>query len=245
MENHQPTRITAISGAARGIGRTCAEFLAARGHQVIGLGRSDPGDHFPGVFYFVDFAQREQVTEVLHTVVSKHAINGIVNNVGDPGPELIGEIEMDTVERVMEINLYSAIQLVKACLPNMKSQHFGRIVNISSELALGLATRTAYGAAKAALISASRTWAIELAQHSITSNTIAPGPIDTDFFAKNNPVGSDVRQQKQNKIPMGRIGDTEDVANAVGFFMAPESSYVTGQTLFVDGGSSLGSAGLL
>ena len=240
-----PQPVTLISGAARGIGRACAEQLRRDGHDIIGLGRRRPADAFPGEFIEVDFIDRAAVARVCEQLPRKAEINGVVNNVGDPGPELLEEINLDTVDRVMEVNFYSAIQLVGAALPGMKAQGYGRIVNVSSELALGLSTRTAYGAAKAAMISAARTWSLELAGYGISANCVAPGPVDTDLFNRNNPPGSDIRQMKEDKIPMGRIATVEDIARAVAFFMAPENGYVTGQTLFVDGGSSLGARGLL
>jgi len=242
MSNINP--ITIVSGAGRGIGRSCAEQLAQDGHRIIGLGRSNPEGIFPGEFFQVDFADRNALTKLCKELAGKFKINGIVNNVGDPGPELIEDISFDTVDRVMEVNFYSAIQLVQTFSENMKEQRYGRIVSISSELALGLPTRTVYGGAKAALISATRTWALELAQFGVTANAIAPGPVNTEFFNQNNPPGSEVRIQKENKIPVGRIGEPEDVARVTSFLMDRETSFVTGQTLFVDGGSSLGATGL-
>ncbi len=240
-----PPPVTLISGAARGIGRACAEQLKRNGHDIIGLGRQCPADAFPGEFIEVDFADRAAVSQMCHHLSRKDDINGVVNNVGDPGPEWLEEIDLNTVDRVMEVNFYSAIQLVRAVLPGMKAQGYGRIVNVSSELALGFSTRTAYGAAKSAMISAVRTWSLELARYGISANCVAPGPVNTDFFNRHNPPGSDVRQMKENRIPMGRIATVEDIARAVAFFMAPENGYVTGQTLFVDGGSSLGASALL
>ncbi len=246
MSESSPSNpVTLISGAARGIGRAIADHLDQSGHTIIGLGRERPGDGFPGEFIEVDFANRESVSLVCNQISTNRAVNGVVNNVGDPGPDMLENIDLDTVDRVMEVNFYSAIQLVKATLAGMKAQRYGRIVNISSELALGFSGRTAYGGAKAAMMSATRTWALELAEFGISSNGVAPGPVDTDFFNHNNPPGSDIRKMKENRIPMGRIATVEDIARAVAFFMAPENGYITGQTLFVDGGSSLGASGLL
>ena len=234
-----------ISGASRGIGRQCAERLSLSGHTVIGLGRSPPGDSFPGPFYEVDFCSRKQIQAVTLDIAHTHAVNGIVNNVGDPGPERLEDIRFDTLDRVMQVNFFAAVQLVQTFAAGMKKQRYGRIVNLASELALGLPTRTAYGGAKAAIISATRTWALELAAHGVTVNAVAPGPVDTAFFNRNNPPGSDIRQQKERKIPTGRIGQPQDIAHVVNFFMSPETAFVNGQTLYVDGGSSLGATGLL
>ena len=237
-------RVTVISGAGKGIGRACAETLADKGHQILGIGRTVP-DALPGEFHQVNFCDQDQVKKICRFLTENHNINGVINNVGDPGPQTLADIDVETMERVMQVNFFSAVLLTKACVHGMKSQSFGRIVNISSELVLGLSTRTAYGGAKAALISAARTWAIELASSGITANVIAPGPVETDFFNQNNPEGSITRKQKLAKIPTGRFGNVQDIANTVAFFMSDEASYITGQTLFVDGGSSLGATGLL
>jgi NAD(P)-dependent dehydrogenase (short-subunit alcohol dehydrogenase family) len=108
-----------------------------------------------------------------------------------------------------------------------------------------MTARTAYAAAKAAVQSFSRTWALELAVDGITVNTVAPGPVDTALFALNNPPGSEIRRRKLDRIPVGRLGEPDDIANAVAFFMADASSFVTGQCLYVCGGSSLGSSSFL
>ena len=105
-------------------------------------------------------------------------------------------------------------------------------------------TRTAYGGAKAALASASRTWALELAEFGITVNTIAPGPVDTEFFRQNNPEDSKIRQEKLDRIPLGRFANPSDIANMAAFLLSSEANYITGQMFHVDGGSSIASAPL-
>jgi 3-oxoacyl-[acyl-carrier protein] reductase len=124
----------------------------------------------------------------------------------------------------------------------MKKQKFGRIVNISSDLVLGIPKRTAYSGTKTMLISFTRTWALELASHGITVNAVAPGPTNTEFFLRNNPIGSPQRKRKLNRIAVGRFAEPVDIANAVGFLMQDSSEFITGQTLHVDGGSGLSNA---
>ena len=242
MSNRQPP-VTLITGASKGIGRASAELLASRGHRVVGLARN-PADGFPGDFFCVDLADRAALDELLESLCSEYAFSGLVNNAGSVGAQPLGEIDLDTVDAVFQINLGAAIQCVQHCVRTMKRGNGGSIVNISSELALGLPTRTAYGGAKAALISMTRTWALELARSSITVNAIAPGPVNTDFFRANNPQGSSERERKLQRIPLGRFAEADDIARSIAFFLGDDADYITGQTLFVDGGSSLASSAL-
>jgi NAD(P)-dependent dehydrogenase (short-subunit alcohol dehydrogenase family) len=115
-------------------------------------------------------------------------------------------------------------------------------VLISSRAALGLARRTAYSATKAGMLGLARTWALELAAHGITVNVVAPGPIaDTEMFEEIIPAGSAKMTAAAKQVPVGRFGTPQDVARAVVFFADPKASFVTGQTLFVCGGTSVGS----
>jgi 3-oxoacyl-[acyl-carrier protein] reductase len=239
MMPKKPDQVTLITG----IGWACAELLAKRGHHIVGLARNKPS-HFPGDFYTIDLADRNALDKLLGSLCQHYNFTGLLNNAGIVGPELIADIDLDTVDSVFQINLGAAMQCTKHCIVSMKNLGRGRIVNISSELALGLPTRTAYGGSKAALISMTRTWALELARDSITVNAIAPGPVDTEFFRSNNPEGSSERIRKLNRVPLGRFATADDIARTVSFFMGPDSGYVTGQTLFVDGGSSLASSAL-
>jgi 3-oxoacyl-[acyl-carrier protein] reductase len=236
------TRTTLITGASRGIGRRCAEHLAAAGHMIVNLDLNPPEGDFPGDSYAVDLANRSAVREMLAEVAGRYAFNGLLNNAGAVGQQSLEDIDLEVFDGVVEVNLVTAIQCAQACLPSMKEQGFGRIVSISSELVLGIGLRTAYSGTKAALISFTRTWALELAPHGVTVNAVAPGPVDTEFFMGNNPIGSPQRESKLRRIAVGRLGDPSDVANAVGFLMQEASEFVTGQTMFVDGGSSLGNA---
>jgi NAD(P)-dependent dehydrogenase (short-subunit alcohol dehydrogenase family) len=238
-------RVTLITGATKGIGLACAEVLAARGHRVVGLARHPFAGHFPGDVHVVDAGDRKAMVTALAALASAHAFNGLVNNVGYVTPRPLGAIDLDDYDRTFEINVTAALLSAQALVAGMKAQRFGRIVNIASEAVLGLTQRTAYAAAKAAVMSFTRTWALELAAEGITVNTVSPGPVETELFARNNPPGSEVRDRKLARIPVGRIGVPEDIANAVGFFMAAESEFVTGQCLYVCGGSSLGSGSFL
>ena len=140
----------------------------------------------------------------------------------------------------MDLNLRPALQLTQALLPGMRAARFGRIINITSLVTRGLAYRTSYAAAKAALESLTRTMAIELAPLGITANAVAPGPTETELFRANNAPGSEGETRYLAQIPMKRLGKPAEVAAAIAFLASDAAAFITGQTLFVDGGASLG-----
>jgi NAD(P)-dependent dehydrogenase (short-subunit alcohol dehydrogenase family) len=121
----------------------------------------------------------------------------------------------------------------------MKARKEGRIVNICSRVVHGGSDRTSYAAAKSALLGCTRTWALELAPYGITVNAVSPGPIETELFRANHPVGSEAEQRSLSSIPLGRFGQAAEVAAAVTFLLSDEAAYITGQNLGVDGGGSL------
>ena len=238
----ESNRTTLITGASRGIGRACADRLTAAGHHIVNLDLAAPERAFQGDSYEVDLGDRRAVNACLEQLAQRYEFNGLLNNVGTTGEQSLEAIELDVFDRVMEVNVITAIQCARACISSMKAQRFGRIVNVSSELILGIAKRTAYAGTKAMLSNFARVWSLELMPFGITVNAIAPGPTNTEFFMNNNPIGSPQREAKLKRIAAGRFGEPEDMANMVDFLMKEESEYVTGQTLFVCGGSSIGNA---
>lgn len=235
-------RITVITGASKGIGYTTALRLAQEGHRPIGLARTEPEGEFPGDFHTVDLSDRDAVARVMETITAAHEINGVVNNVGRSHPQAVEDVTLEEYDLVMQLHLTTALQVTQACIPAMKRQNFGRIVNISSEHALGMVPkRTTYGATKAGLINFAREWTLDLAPFGVTINVVAPGPIETEMLLRNNPPDSPQRHDLLQRVPMGRIGQPEEVAHAVAFFMSEGAAYISGQTVFVCGGASLGS----
>jgi 3-oxoacyl-[acyl-carrier protein] reductase len=231
-----------VTGASKGIGRALANRLAADGHSIVGLVRDAEDPSFPGKLVAVDLTDRAATGHALAALSARYAFDGIVNNVGFSQLARVGEIELDEFESSLRNNLTPALQVVQALLPGMRERGWGRIVNLSSLVVLGMANRSTYAAAKAAMISFTRTWALELARTGITVNAIAPGPTETEMFRRNTPVGSDAERNFLSLVPMGRFGQPEELAAAVAFMLSEHAGFITGQTLFVDGGASIGKA---
>lgn len=227
-----------ITGATKGIGLETSKRLAARGYHVIGVARQ-ASSSFPGDFFPCDLGDVAQTEKVIEQIKQSHAIDALVNNVGIAHPQPLGSIPLSVFHEVYDLNVRVALQMTQAFLEGMKEKKWGRIVNISSRAILGVANLTAYAAAKSALIGCTRTWALELAAFGITVNAIAPGPIETELLRKTRKVGSPEEKATIALIPMGRIGQPREIAAAIEFLLSEDASFITGQTLHVDGGAGL------
>ena len=231
-----------VTGASNGIGWATAELLADRGLVVINLDIAAPKRRGRAIHHRVDLSDSEATAAVLSEVTARHSVTRLVNNAGYAKAAALEDTTFDDLSMTVEINLRATIQCTQAVLPAMKAAGFGRIVNISSRTALGKVLRTAYAATKGGLVSMTRGWALELARHGITVNAVGPGPIATELFDAVNPPDSPGTEKIIQDIPVKRIGQPEDIANAVSFFLSDGSGYVTGQTLYVCGGLSIGAA---
>lgn len=243
MQKTKP--VTVITGATKGIGLALAKRRAAAGDHVIGMARSKTSD-FPGDIVEVDLADSNATEQAAQEILSRAgSVQHLVNNVGLVRPAKLGEVKLEDLYAVLDLNLRPALQLTQAFLPAMKAAKHGRIVNISSLVVLGMPNRTSYAAAKSALISFTRSWAMELAMDCITVNAIAPGPTETELFRANNPLGSEGEKRYLAAVPMGKFVQPEEIAAAIEFFFVKASNIITGQTLYVDGGASIGRKSLL
>jgi 3-oxoacyl-[acyl-carrier protein] reductase len=234
------TKSILITGASKGIGRAAADVLAEQGWTVIGVARSAP-QSFPGEFISADLADRDQTGDLAKMLAARRNVLGIVNNVGLAKHETIDAVELREFTAIMDLNVRPALQLTQALLPAMRSAGFGRIINVTSLVTRGFAFRASYAAAKAALESLTRTTALEIAAQGITANAVAPGPTETELFRANNPPGGEGEARYLKSVPMRRFAQPEEIATAIAFLAGEKAGFITGQTLFVDGGASLGS----
>jgi NAD(P)-dependent dehydrogenase (short-subunit alcohol dehydrogenase family) len=233
-----------VTGASSGIGEAVARQLLDSGCTVITLQRRPPRfKHERLLFYAVDLADAGAARKVAGEIAAGHAVRYLVNNAGVNRPGTLEQTTVEDLDYAMAVNVRAAMVLTQAFAPGMRAAGFGRIVNISSRAALGKTGRTAYSAAKAGLIGMTRTLCLELAASGITVNAIAPGPVATELFDRGHPPGGEKRQRVIDGIPVKRVGAPEDVARAVVFLLSPDSGYITGQTLFVCGGTSVSGTG--
>jgi 3-oxoacyl-[acyl-carrier protein] reductase len=235
-------RVAAVTGGSAGIGVAICERLLADGYEVVSLARrACPLAHPKLHSVEVDLMDRAASAEAAADTARRFEITTLVHNAGVIRPALLADVKLDDLDALVELHLGCAIQLFQASLPAMKAQRFGRVVLLSSRAAVGLQTRTAYSATKAGMLGMARTWALELAGGGITVNVVAPGPIRTDMFHEVVAAGSDRERALAAAVPVKRLGEAGDVARAVRFFTDAEAGFVTGQVLYVCGGTSVGS----
>ena len=227
-----------VTGGSAGIGRAIVEQLLAAGHEVLSLDLQPSPLRVKHVQ--VDLTDVEATSRAAADIARNHAVTTVIHNAGVIRPAPLQDVELSDLQALTNLHLGAAVTLAQAALPAMKAAGWGRIVLISSRAVLGLPTRTVYSASKSGMLGMARTWALELAPLGITVNVVAPGPIRTPMFHGIVPEGSPQEEKLARSIPVGRLGEPADVARAVMFFAAREAGFVTGQVLYVCGGSSVG-----
>ncbi len=242
----EQAKTVVVTGGSTGIGAAICQHLLADGYRVVNIARRPCElEHANVINYECDLSDADATANVAADIARQYSVCGFVHNAGLIRAALLESVELVDLNYLTQVHIGAAITLTQAFLPAMKAARFGRVILITSRAALGLQTRTAYSATKSGMMGMARTWALELGEHGITVNTVAPGPIEaTEMFHAVIPEGDPKLQAMADGIPVKRLGLPTDVARAVDFFMHPDNGFITGQTLMVCGGASLGSLSL-
>ena len=228
-----------VTGGSAGIGLEIVKQLLAQNTEVVSLDLK-PSPEKKARHLAVDLTDPAATAWAAAEIAKKHQVTTLIHNAGTIRPALLPEVKLEDLNALVNLHLSAAIVLLQAALPAMKAAGFGRVVLVSSRAVLGLPTRTSYSATKAGMLGMARTWALELAPQGITVNVVAPGPIETDNFHSIIPRGSPQVDKVAQSIPVKRLGQAGDVARAVLFFAHRDNGFVTGQVLYVCGGTSVG-----
>ena len=243
--NQLDNQIALVTGASRGIGRAIARTLAERGAIVVGTATSEAGAaeiakdlqaiNPKNMGMLLNVADTEQTDAVLAKIEKEvGAIAILVNNAGITRDGLTMRMKDDDFDAVIATNLRGVFRLSRGVMRSMMKARAGRIINVTSVVAqMGNPGQANYAAAKAGVEGMARALAKELGSRNITVNCVAPGFIETDMTAA---LGVDAINALAGQIPMARLGQVQDVANAVAFLASSDASYITGQVLAVNGG---------
>lgn len=245
MEN----QVALVTGASRGIGKAIALELGKMGATVIGTATSDSGAEAISAYLkeagvkgagmalnVTDAAQVDAVLDAIRGQFGEVAI--LVNNAGITRDNLLMRMKEAEWDDIMETNLKSVFRMSQAVIKGMMKARYGRIISIASVVGVsGNAGQTNYSAAKAGLIGFSKSLAREVGSRNITVNCVAPGFIDTDMT---RALSEEHRTALLKQIPLGTLGQAEDIASAVAFLASPRAGYITGETLHVNGGMYMG-----
>lgn len=235
--------VALVTGGSAGIGRATCEALLAQGRTVVNLDYNQPDwTHEKLVSFQADLTREQDTKEIAAHIAAQYAITALVNNAGATRPGTIDTATMADLDYVVGLHFKASMILIQAALPALRASGRGRIVNVSSRAALGKPERIVYSATKAGMVGLTRTLAMELGGDGITVNAVAPGPIATELFRNSNPEGAPQTQRIIDSIVVKRLGTAEDVARATMFFLSPDNGFVTGQVLYVCGGTTLGVA---
>jgi NAD(P)-dependent dehydrogenase (short-subunit alcohol dehydrogenase family) len=240
-------KVAIITGARRGIGKAIALKLAKNGVKVVvtdidqkecqevvkeieGLGEE-------GLALKLDVTDEENIKNVIQSVKEKFGqIDILVNNAGIFIQKELEDMDTSEIDKILSVDLKGVILCIKNIIPGMKEQKKGKIINIASIAGfVGFDLSSVYCAAKGGIVNMTKELALDLGKHKINVNAVAPGLIETDM-TNDLLVDQNIKTALLSKIPYGRVGQPEDIANAVAFLSSNESEYITGHTIVVDGG---------
>lgn len=238
-------KIVLVTGASRGIGQAIALSLGSAGATVIGTATSDKGadaisdtlksNGVTGTGLALNVVDNEQIAEVMKTITESYgAVDILINNAGITRDNLLMRMSEDEWNDIMNTNLASVYKMSKAVLRGMMKKKAGRIISIASVVgAMGNAGQTNYAAAKAGIMGFTKSLAREVGPRGITVNAVAPGFIKTDMT---DALPEAQKEALSKQIPMGRLGTVDEIADAVLFLAGGSGSYITAQTLHINGG---------
>lgn len=241
MENE----VALVSGASRGIGQAIALSLGKKGATVIGTATSEKGaenitqylkeNGINGQGMVLNVTEQASIDQLLDTMKNNYAMPSIlVNNAGITRDNLMMRMKDEEWDAIIQTNLTSIFKLSKACLRAMMKARTGRIISIASVVGItGNAGQANYAAAKAGIFGFTKSLAREVGSRGITVNAVAPGFIDTDMT---RALSDDTKDALLSQIPLNRLGQAEEIASAVAFLASQDASYITGETINVNGG---------
>ncbi len=238
-------QIALVTGASRGIGQAIAHALGKQGATIIGTATSEAGAQkisaalesagLKGIGMVLNVAEADSIEACLKQITTNYGPPDIlVNNAGITRDNLLMMMKDEQWNDIIDTNLSSVFRMSKAVIRAMMKKRSGRIINISSVVGVtGNPGQTNYAASKAGLIGFSKSLAREIGSRNITVNTVAPGFIDTDMTRE---LSEEQRQKLTAQIPLGRLGNADEIASAVVFLASPGAAYITGETIHVNGG---------
>ena len=242
-------KVALVTGASRGIGKAIAASLAAQGFTVVGTATSDSGAENVAAYLqgmsnaggglVLRVGEQESISKAIASINENYGAPAVlVNNAGVTRDNILMRMKEDEWNDVIDTNLGALYRISKACLRGMTKARWGRIINITSVVgSMGNAGQSNYAASKAGAEGFTRALARELGSRSITVNCVAPGFIDTDMTRE---LSDEQRELMQQQIPLGRLGDADEVAALVSFLASPRAGYITGETIHINGGMYMG-----